>query len=122
MRIAFQTEAQPLTDEELTRICELHEIKPEKYLIQSMRSLIDHREEIDAKISECLTGWSFDRLPRVDRAILRVGVNEICFTKLAPINVAINEAVELAKKYADKDSYRFINGLLSTVAKEEGKE
>lgn len=76
---------------------------------------------IDQKIGEHSSKWDFDRLGRVDLAILRVAVFEILFRSDIPTSVVVNEAIENAKKYCEADSYRFINGVLGSIAKDGEK-
>ncbi len=89
------------------------------YLLTSLNSLREHQEEIDSIIARYLRTWSSARLRPIDRSILRVAINEMQFTKLAPLPVTINECVELAKRYSDETSFRFINGILSSIATDE---
>lgn len=91
------------------------------------RILIDgaiaNLDAIDACIAASSQNWSISRMSRVDRNILRVGAFEICYLPDVPPNVSINEAIEVAKKYAADDSPMFINGVLdkvATVIKENG--
>lgn len=72
--------------------------------------------EIDDRIAAFSHQWSIDRMPAVDRAILRVAVWEILFNDEIPDAVAISEAVELAKEYSTEDSGVFVNGILSAIA------
>jgi N utilization substance protein B len=74
---------------------------------------------IDAKISEYATNWQLSRMAVIDRNILRMGVYELKFTSGIPPKVAINEAVELAKKYGDLESSKFVNGILDKIHKKE---
>ena len=74
-------------------------------------------EEIDQKISEKAEGWSLQRLSKSDLAVLRLATYEILFDEEVPDGVAINEAVELAKSYGGDKSYRFVNGVLASIAK-----
>lgn len=69
--------------------------------------------EIDSMISEKASGWNIDRIGKVELTILRLAVSEIKFDETIPDGVAINEAVELAKKFGGDDSSAFINGVLS---------
>ena len=78
--------------------------------------VIEHNEEIDDLLETYSQGWSLDRMPNLDRAILRVGVWEILHNPAVPDAVAVNEAVELAKELSTDDSGSFINGLLSRTA------
>ena len=75
----------------------------------------EKQEEIDAVISKYSKGWSVSRIGKAELAILRVAVYEILFDDDIPDNVAINEAVELAKKYGEADAPAFINGILAAV-------
>ncbi|MBF0485768.1 MAG: transcription antitermination factor NusB [Candidatus Omnitrophica bacterium] len=74
---------------------------------------------IDSKISEYATNWQLSRMAVIDRNILRMGVYELKFAVGIPPKVAINEAVELAKKYGDLESGKFVNGILDKIHKQE---
>jgi N utilization substance protein B len=78
--------------------------------------VIEHNEEIDDLLETYSQGWSLDRMPNLDRAILRVAVWEILHNNEVPDPVAINEAVELAKELSTDESGSFINGLLSRIS------
>ena len=73
-------------------------------------------------ISRLAIGWTLDRMGAVDRNLLRLAVYEILFFDDIPINVAINEAVTLARKYGDDESWKFINGILGKLAREMKEE
>ena len=73
--------------------------------------------ELDALIAEYAVGWSLDRIARVDLSILRVAVYEMLHREDVPVGAAINEAVELAKRYCGEKSSAFINGILGSIAK-----
>ncbi len=79
-----------------------------------------NREAIDAVISAASTRWRLERMPLVDRNILRLGTYEILFTDL-PIAIPINEYVELAKTYGTAQSGAFVNGVLSAIAQDRDK-
>jgi len=76
---------------------------------------VEHMEEIDEIIKNHLEKWSFGRLANVDRTILRLAVYEMKYMDDIPENVTINEAVEIAKRFGDENSGRFINGVLSNI-------
>ena len=76
-----------------------------------------HAEELDAMIAEHAVGWALERIARVDLSILRVAVYEMLYREDVPTGAAINEAVELAKRYGGEKSFAFINGILGSVAK-----
>ncbi len=81
--------------------------------------IYDHLEAIDSKISEYATNWQIKRMAVIDRNILRMGMYELKFASGIPPKVAINEAVELAKKYGDLESSKFVNGILDKIHKQE---
>ena len=85
------------------------------------RKVFDNIEDIDAIIDETLVGWSAQRISKVTKAILRLAVCEMKYSENMPVGVAINEAVEIAKKYATQQDASYINGVLGTVAKKLGK-
>lgn len=89
------------------------------YVTQGAELFCDNREAIDGAIERNIKGWRIGRLSKVDLSILRLAVCEILFMPDIPGSVACNEAVELAKKYADKKSSAFINGVLASIIKEE---
>ncbi len=76
----------------------------------------DHLDEIDATIRAYAQGWTLERMPSLDRALLRIGVFELTYRPDVPTGAVISEAVELAKTFSTDDSGRFVNGLLSAVA------
>jgi transcription antitermination protein NusB len=94
---------------------------PDEYAVELARGVETHRDELDALLGKFSEHWAVDRMPAVDRAILRIGCYELTRSDLPPA-VAISEAVELAKQYSTKDSGRFVNGLLSRIAEEQAKE
>ena len=90
---------------------------PENAFAENLaRKVYDNIEAIDSVIDENLVGWSAKRISRVSRAILRLAACELMFTDV-PVGVAINEAVEITKKYASEDDASYVNGVLGAVAK-----
>jgi transcription antitermination protein NusB len=77
-----------------------------------------HREEIDARIEGLSQGWTLDRMPVVDRNLLRMALAELLFLPDIPVGATIDEAVDLAKEYGTAESGKFINGILGAVARE----
>jgi N utilization substance protein B len=75
------------------------------------------RDHIDAQIVTHARGWAIDRMPALDRAILRLAIHELLDRPDVPVAVVIDEAVELAKRFSTDDSGRFVNGVLAAVAK-----
>ena len=89
-----------------------------QYIDEKCSAIIEHMAELDALIDEKSTGWKTNRMAKVDLAIIRLAVYEIKFEDDIPTKVSINEAVELAKKYAGTADASFINGILGSVARE----
>lgn len=77
---------------------------------------LEFSDESDGVIAPLLEGWTLERLPTIDRIVLRMGVFELRHRKETPTPVVINEAVELAKKFSTEDSAGFVNGVLSRAA------
>lgn len=88
-----------------------------KYLLNAY---YDHSAEVDDEIRAHLHNWTMERLPRVSLTVLRLAVAEMLFGGENKPGVAINEAVELTKKYGAEDDYQFVNGLLGAVARDHG--
>jgi N utilization substance protein B len=86
-----------------------------------LRGTCEHREQIDAEISKLATHWSLSRMAVTDRNVLRLGGYEIMFGD-TPGRVAVNEAVVLAKRYGDRNSPRFVNGVLDRLMREHNGE
>jgi N utilization substance protein B len=78
---------------------------------------LEYRPQAECIVSPLLEGWAIERLPTIDRLLLQMGTFELCCRVQTPPAVAINEAVELAKRFSTEDSGRFINGVLNAVAK-----
>ena len=87
------------------------------YSLDLVKGIKENQTQIDEMISNSLKDWSFDRIPRVDRNILRIAVYELLFQKDVPINVVISEAVNLAESLSTAESSAFINGALGTISK-----
>lgn len=96
---------------------EVRDIKADEYVKKVFFGVFDNVDDIDMIISKNSVGWSIKRITKTALAILRLAIYELCYYDEIPVSVSINEAVELAKKYATKEDASFINGILSTVAK-----
>ena len=81
---------------------------------------LEHAPESDAAIAPLLEGWTLERLPTIDRLLLRMGAYELHYHQQTPRPVVINEAVELAKRFSTEESGRFVNGVLSAMTKSNG--
>ena len=85
------------------------------YLMKVIPEILQHLEEIDAKISTHLKNWTIERVAPIEKTILRIAVFEIMYMEDIPHAVSINEAVELAHIYGDEQSAKFIHGVLSKI-------
>lgn len=94
--------------------------KSEAYAKTLVEGVRDNRDEIDAMISRFAKGYSLDRVAAVDFAVLRLAIFEMVFGGEVPPAVAIDEAIELAKKYSTEQSGSFVNGILASVMTERG--
>ncbi|MDD2971729.1 MAG: transcription antitermination factor NusB [Lachnospiraceae bacterium] len=88
----------------------------EAYISQKYERIVAKKKEIDVAINEVAEGWKTDRMGKVDLTILRLAVYEIRDDEDVPVSVAINEAVELAKKFGQDGSPSFVNGILAKFA------
>ena len=101
------TSCQPTTDEV-------------KYIVEKVGQVYLHAAELDQKINQVADGWKTKRMSRVDLTIIRLALYEILLDEQIPEKVAINEAVELAKKYGGNESPSFINGVLAKLVRKQG--
>lgn len=90
----------------------------EDHAADVVRGVTEHRDDLDATIGRHARGWTVERMPTIDRTVLRMAAYELLHRPDVPRNVVINEAVELAKRYSTDDSGRFVNGVLSAIASE----
>ena len=101
------------------RATEARDVDAENKIIRKeYEDIMTRLPEIDALLGRHAKGWRTDRLSRLSRAILRLGAYEVVFAEKIPTPVAINEAVELAKKYDDPKARSFINGVLNAIKNE----
>jgi N utilization substance protein B len=96
-------------------------LAPEPYAAELVVGVSDHLAELDALIGRFSVGWTVERMPAVDRILLRMAGYELAHTDV-PVGACISEAVELAKRYSTDESHKFINGLLSRLAVELRQE
>ena len=120
LQVLYQSE---ITSRDIVRIladkpCVSEEIFLDDYARMLLEGVAAHKEEIDAQVGTVSQNWALDRMPIVDRSILRLSIYEMTYVKDVPISVSINEAVELAKEFGgEDDSHRFVNGILGRIAK-----
>ena len=101
----------------------IHEVMDvdNEFVKEIVYGVITYKNELDEVANKYLNGWTIDRLGNTDIAILRIGIFELLYTKTPPI-VAINEAVELSKKYSDDSVRKMINGVLDKVYHDKGED
>lgn len=103
------------------RVCSIEPIKDDQirdfafFLIEGVSSNL---KELDRIISSIATNWHLDRMANTDRNIIRIAVFELIHTKKVPPKAVINEAIEMAKKYGDPESGKFVNGILDRIKTE----
>ena len=90
-----------------------------EYARAIVEGVIGHETELDHVIEECAPSWPLDQMARIDKCILRLAIFEILFDNRVPLKAAINEAVELSKRFGSESSSCFVNGVLGTVAATE---
>jgi len=115
----FNTEFEENIDYYLTR--EDLEGNHAAYVKKTLKGILENLAAIDAVICKYLINWSFDRINKSDLAVLRLAIYEMLYSDDVPEKVAINEAIELAKKYNGETAGVFVNGLLDKVFKNEKK-
>ncbi len=123
LQVLYQTEQNPGNDPAEVRQFIERRLRGEKKLIEFAEGLITgvraHQPRIDALISDVAENWRLDRMAAIDRNILRLGAYEMLFCPEVPTKVAINEALELAKRYSTAQSSRFVNGILDRLQASE---
>lgn len=107
----------PTLDEDENDIKEV-KVTPseEEYIVNKYNDIVNHLSEINQIIDDTAKGWSSDRIGKVELTILRLAVYEIKFDDDIPVSVAIDQAVELSKRFGRDESYSFINGVLAKLA------
>lgn len=121
-RMLFRVEfnnAEEMREQEQFYFDDLEEAtgKDQEYILNKYRAIDEKKEEIDSLLNEVTEGWKTSRMNRVDLTILRLATYEIKWDEEVPAGVAINEAVELAKKYSSDDGPAFVNGVLAKVVR-----
>lgn len=114
-----------LTEQAERYLDEVEEVTPTEeenaYMLGKFHKIEEHLEEIDEMISEVSAGWKLSRMAKVDLTLLRLAAYEMKLDEDIPVGVAINEAVELAKKYGGDESPAFVNGVLGKLSRKELK-
>jgi len=126
LQVLYQVEQNPgISAEEIRRFIERRLLEDRK-LCEFTESLTagvkEHQSALDAMISKVAENWRLDRMAAIDRNILRLGAYEMLHCPEVPAKVAINEALELAKRYSTAQSSRFVNGILDRVLQWQSQE
>lgn len=121
LQLLFQmdfTKIEP--DEAIDYMLEEHEINGEElsFIKEIVYGTNGNVKNLDEQIIKYTKGWTIDRLPNIDRSILRMSTYELLYKKDTPVKVVLNEAIELAKLFGSDDSPKFINGVLGSIVKE----
>lgn len=116
-RIEFNSDEE-MKEQEIFYFEEMEEAtgKDQDYILNKYRAVVEKKEEIDTLLNEVTEGWKTTRMNRVDLTILRLATYEMKWDEDVPTGVAINEAVELAKKYSSDEGPAFVNGILAKIA------
>ena len=119
--ILFESEFYPEYDENFfSNALEARQIEADEYMKKVYEGVFENRAIIDQKIGDNSAGWKFDRISKVSLTIMRICIYEMLYMDDVPYSVAINEAVELTKRYDDEKMAGFVNGVVNTVADKEG--
>jgi N utilization substance protein B len=102
-------------DEAIDNVILSHEKKAD-FLEQLVSGTLEHLEDIDEILKKHLLNWKIERVGNVDRAVIRMAIFEMKYVPEIPINVSLNEAIDIAKGFGGDESGKFVNGVLSKVA------
>jgi N utilization substance protein B len=111
--LLYEAEAKGLAPNDL--LAELP-LAPEPFTAELITGIGEHLPELDALLQDYARDWTLERMPALDRAVLRLGAFELLHRPDIPTGAVISEAVELAKHYSTEDSGKFVNGMLSAIA------
>ncbi|MEC1178226.1 transcription antitermination factor NusB [Metasolibacillus meyeri] len=112
LQVLFQLDSTDLPVEQAIEHV-LEEQPSDAFLEQIVRGTVEQKEKIDATLSDKLENWTLNRLPKIERTVLRLAVYELLFMPETPNRVVLNEAIELCKVFGDEKSSKFVNGVLS---------
>lgn len=118
LQTLFQTDGTELTISEAIEHVMGEEVEKDNFYELLVEGTHSNMGAIDEKLKGHLENWSLERLPKVERTILRMAVFELAFMEDAPASVVMNEAIELSKTFGDDKSSRFVNGVLSKFTDE----
>lgn len=114
LELAYEANQRQITAGELLAILP---VAPAPFAVELLAAAEANRERADELIAGRATGWSLDRMPVMDRLVMRIAVSEM-LALATPTGVVLSEAVELAKRYSTDESGRFVNGVLAAIARE----
>ena len=113
--LAYEAELRGI---DLVAIIQEQPVRPDDYACRLVAGVAEHADEIDALLRKYSEHWALERMPVVDRTLLRLSTFELGWVHDVPAAAVITEAVELAKQYSTKDSGRFVNGLLARISEQ----
>jgi N utilization substance protein B len=113
--LLYEAEAKDLA---LDEVVDAQPVRPDEYAAEVVDGVATHEGEIDELLARYAKGWTVERMPAVDRALLRLAVFELAYRPDVPIGVVLSEAVELAAQYSTEASAKFVNGVLAAIADE----
>ncbi len=113
LTLALMASAWNMPDQELQRL------RPEieTFALRIVETYREHQEEIDQRIADLAEGWALERMPTVDRNVLRIALTEVLYFDDVPTAASIDEAVDLAKTYSTDESGKFVNGILGALTR-----
>lgn len=115
LSLLYEAEAKGATPDEVLASLP---VDPDAFAVELVTGVGAHRHELDELLRRFAKGWTVERMPAVDRTLLRIATFELAHRADVPTGAVISEAVELAKRYSTDDSGRFVNGLLARIARE----
>lgn len=121
LQLLFQWDIHGSTEHWLADYWVQHPVSSDvrEFAEQIVEGVMARHDELDALIGKLATNWKIPRMPIVDRNILRMGLYELLWMPDVPAKVTVNEAIELAKQFADDETKRFVNGILDKVLRED---
>ena len=115
MSLLYEAEAKAMTPAE---VLEALPVQPDEFVADLVVGVSEHQAEIDGLIRRFARSWSLERMPVIDRNLLRMAIFELGHRPDVPTGAVISEAVELAKTYSTDESGKFVNGMLGRIAEE----
>ena len=123
LQLLFQREFHPTYGQWVEEFWMNQQATPEEkeFADRIVQGVLTHRSELDTSVNRYAREWTVDRMPMVDRNILRWGIYELLWEPEIPAKVTVNEAIELAKRFADDDAGKFINGILDHMLRDDAR-